>query len=57
MNEYRHTICEQTDSNASLRSVEMKDISGMQGEALPYSLRTDWPITCVIFFCFFLMIH
>ena len=57
MNEYRHTICEQTDSNASLRSVEMKDISGMQGEALPYSLRTDWPITCVIFFCFFLIIY
>lgn len=40
-----------------LRSKEMRCTTGMPGEPLPYQLRTDLPITCVVFLCFFLTIY
>lgn len=43
--------------NALLHSKEMRCTTGMPGEPLPYQLRTDLPITCVVFLCFFLIIY
>lgn len=34
--------------NALLHSKEMRCTTGMPGEPLPYQLRTDLPITCVV---------
>lgn len=43
--------------NALLRSEKTQSFTGMPGEPLPYQLRTDLPITCVVFLCFFLIIY
>lgn len=43
--------------DALLRSKEMRCTTGMPGEPLPYQLRNDLPITCVVFLCFFLIIY
>ena len=40
-----------------LHSKKAKCSTGMPGEPLPYQLRTDLPITCVVFLCFFLIIY
>ena len=67
MNRYCHTgfsqirkLYEQHRADvdcALVRSMEIQDTSGMQGEPLPYSLQSDWLITCVILFCFFLICY
>lgn len=43
--------------DALLHSKKAKCSTGMPGEPLPYQLRTDLPITCVVFLCFFLIIY
>lgn len=43
--------------DALLQSKKAKCSTGMPGEPLPYQLRTDLPITCVVFLCFFLIIY
>ena len=67
MNEVCHTVfsqlrelyeqhLEEVDS-ALVRSMEAINASGMQGEPLPYLLRADWPVTAILFFCFFLIVY
>lgn len=43
--------------NALQQSQEKHSTTGMPGEPLPYQLRSDLPITCVVFLCFFLIIY
>lgn len=50
-------LCGVQTDEASVQGIETVNTSGMQGEPLPYSLRTDWAVTGVIFFCFFLTIY
>ena len=47
---------EETDS-ALVRSMEVREASGMAGEPLPYLMRADWPVSCVTLCCFFLIIY
>ena len=47
---------EEMDSTL-VRSMEAINASGMQGEPLPYSLRADWPVTCMMLLCFFLTVY
>lgn len=35
----------------------MQTVSGMPGEVLPYQIRSEWSVTCLILFCFLVFSH
>ena len=35
----------------------MQTVSGMPGEVLPYQIRSEWSVTCLLLFCFLVFSH
>lgn len=49
-----HEHQQQQIDQALIRSMQVADLSGMKGEELPYLLRNDHAISCILFICFVL---
>ncbi|MCL1625946.1 DUF4271 domain-containing protein [Bacteroides caecicola] len=47
---------ERLDS-ALVRHMQEVQLSGMEGELLPYRLNNDWTVTCLMFLCFFFLYY
>ena len=49
-----HEQQQQQIDQALVRSMQTADLSGMKGEDLPYLLRSDHVISCILLICFVL---
>ena len=49
-----HEQQQQQIDQALVRSMQTADLSGMKGEDLPYLLRSDHVISCILLVCFIL---